>query len=95
MVVNMVERAPNLQEVVYTHVREEVLEDAKQHLAYPWVQWATRRWCSTDSKGPDIRVYVQTVWHRPILSRLGTVQGVEWGNTPGGPTLIFDSGQWR
>ena len=81
---------------MYTHVREDVLGDVRDHLAHPWVGWATRRWCRSgvEEGSRNIRVYVQTVWHRPILSRLGTVQGVEWGDTPGGPTLIFDSSEW-
>lgn len=74
MVVNMVERSPNLEEVVYTQVREDIIDDVREHLAHPWVEWATRRWCRHDVDGGGrprhrIRVYIQTVWHRPILSR--------------------------
>ena len=36
MVVNMVARSKFLQEVVYTHIREDVLEDAMAILRMPW-----------------------------------------------------------
>lgn len=75
--------------MVYTHVREDVLDEAREALVFPWVEMVSRR---PQGRGRRLRVYVQTVWHRPVLTRIGTIQGVEAGDKEGGPTLIYDSG---
>ena len=57
MLLNMVARSKKLEEVVYTHVRMDVLETAKDVLVLPW-----RLLCTAPHEDGSTR-YVRIWWY--------------------------------
>jgi hypothetical protein len=87
MMINMVSRSKNLEEIIYTGVREDVPQAAMDILAKPWKEFSKTKHDDGTVRKP-IKVYVETVWYRAIPNSGGRVAS----GVSGGPRiLLFES----
>ena len=87
MLMNMVARSKNLEEITYTGVREDVLELARDILIKPWKDLSKTKH-DDDTVRKPIKVYVETMWYRISQNGCGRVDS---GVVPLPRTLLFDS----
>jgi len=87
MMINMVSRSKNLEEIIYTGVREDVPQAAMDILAKPWKEFSKTKHDDGTARKP-FKVYVETVWYRAIPNSGGRVAS----GVSGGPMiLLFES----
>lgn len=89
MLMNMVSRSKDLEEVIYTGVRNDVMDNNHivEALRKPWVQLSLMKHHDDTPRKP-FKVFVQTMWYRSLPGGHGKVAV---GVAPVPNILIFDS----
>lgn len=84
MIINMVSRSKNLEEILYIGVREDVPQNAMDSLAKPWKDLSKTKHDDGTRRKP-FKVYVETIWYRAIPNSGGRVAS----GVSGGPRILL------